>query len=498
MKNEDLGMAIEQPTARLTRRHLLQGVVAGSALALLAACGGEASTPASSSAPAASAVPAGSTAPKPSAAASAAASTAASAAASAAPASSAAASTAPAASAAGGTGGTTTIVWFASRDTTGYTPKQVEAFNNSNKNYKIDYQEQGATTTDLHDKFVTVASAKDSSADIVSADVPFVPEFAAAGWTIPVDEAFPAADQSGFFKGTIDGVTYDGKLYAFPWYNNGPGLYYRKDLFEQKGLKAPKTYDELLNAAKALQTSDIVGFAMQLPQNEGGIINWMEYLWGYGGALVDDKLKVTVDQGTAGVDSMQKIVDFIYKDKIIPEAALQFKLGSDVINLFRGGKAVMIRLWFSSIGELYKPDSALKAEQWEVVPLPSKDGVKPGPGCLGTWNLAVSKFSKKQKEALEVVKILTNQANQKDRMLGGGFLAARPAVFDDADIKAKFPWAKSAQDSLSSLKPRPVTPFYPQMSADAIQPAFGQAMAQQIKPDQAIKQMADKMRTILK
>jgi ABC-type glycerol-3-phosphate transport system substrate-binding protein len=43
-----------------------------------------------------------------------------------------------------------------------------------------------------------------------------------------------------------------------------------------------------------------------------------------------------------------------------------------------------------------------------------------------------------------------------------------------------------------------VTPFYPDMSANAIQPAFGQAMAKQIAPDQAIKQMADKMRQILK
>ena len=83
-------------------------------------------------------------------------------------------------------------------------------------------------------------------------------------------------------------------------------------------------------------------------------------------------------------------------------------------------------------------------------------------------------------------------------MLGNGNLAARPAVFDDSEIAAKYPWAKAAQSSLDLLKPRPVTPYYPQMSADAIQPAFGQAMAQQIKPDQAIKQMADKMRTILK
>jgi multiple sugar transport system substrate-binding protein len=407
----------------------------------------------------------------------------------------AAATTAPAAQ----TSGTaTTVVWFAGRDTTGYTPKQVDAFNKANKSIQIDYQEQGATTQDLHDKFVTVAGAKDSSVDIVSMDVPYVPEFAAAGWTIPVDEILPKDEQAKFFQGTLHGATYEGKLGAVPWFNNGPGLYYRKDLLAAKGLQPPKTYDELLKAAQALQTADMAGFAMQLPQSEGGIISWMEYLWGYGGDLVDDKLNVVVDQGNAGVDGMQKILDFVYKDKIIPEAALQFRLGADVMNLFRGGKAAMIRLWFSNAGDLYKEDSAIKQEQWDVAPLPSKDGAKPGPGCLGDWNLGVSKFSTKQKEALEAVRILTGFEMQRMRFLEGGFLPARPAVFDDPDIQKKYPYSKAAQASFENLKPRPVTPFYPDMSANAIQPAFGQAMARQIPPDQAIKQMAEKMRSILK
>ena len=51
--------------------------------------------------------------------------------------------------------GAVTINWFASRDTTGYAPKQVAAFNAANKTIQISYQEQGATTQDLHDKFVT-------------------------------------------------------------------------------------------------------------------------------------------------------------------------------------------------------------------------------------------------------------------------------------------------------------------------------------------------------
>jgi trehalose/maltose transport system substrate-binding protein len=455
--------------ARLSRRSVLKGLALSAGAGVLAACSGGGSSAgggAPTSAPAAGA-----------------------------PAASGAATAAPGVQS---TGTATTVVWFAARDTTGYTPKQVDAFNKANKSIQIDYQEQGATTQDLHDKFVTVAGAKDSSVDIISMDVPYVPEFGAAGWTISVDDILPKDEQPKFSQGALQGATYQGKLYAVPWYNNGPGLYYRKDLFDAKGLKVPKTYDDLLNAAKTLQTADMVGFAMQLPQSEGGIINWMEYLWGYGGDLVDDKLNVVVDQGTAGVDGMQKILDFVYKDKIIPEAALQFNLGADVMNVFRGGKAAMIRLWFSNAGDLYKDDSAVKPGQWDVAPLPSKDGAKPGPGCLGDWNMGVSKFSTKQKEALEAVRILTGEDFQRMRFLDGGFLPSRQAVFDDPDIQKKYPYAKAAQASFENLKPRPVTPFYPDMSANAIQPAFGQAMARQLTPEQAIKQMADKMRQIMK
>ena len=450
---------------RLSRRGLLVGLVMSASAGVLAACSGGSTNTAAAPTPAAGA--SGGAAPT-------------------------------AAPAVQSTGTASTVVWFAARDTTGYTPKQVEAFNQSNKSIQIDYQEQGATTQDLHDKFVTVAGAKDSSVDIISMDVPYVPEFAAAGWTISVDEILPKDEQAKFSGGTLRGALYEGKLGGVPWFNNGPGLYYRKDLFDAKGLKPPKTYDDLLSAAKTLQTADMVGFALQLPQNEGGIISWMEYLWGYGGDMVDDKLNVVVDQGTAGVDGMQKLVDFVYKDKIIPEAALQFKLGADVMNLFRGGKAAMIRLWFSNVGDLYKDDSAIKQNQWDVAPLPSKDGAKSGPGCLGDWNLGVSKFSTKQKESLEAIRILTGFEFQRARFLDGGFLPSRQAVFDDPDIQKKYPYAKAAQASFENLKPRPVTPFYPDISANAIQPAFGQAMAQQITPEQAIKQMADKMRQIIK
>jgi multiple sugar transport system substrate-binding protein len=234
-------------------------------------------------------------------------------------------------------------------------------------------------------------------------------------------------------------------------------------------------------------------------QNEGGIINWMEYLWGYGGDLVDDKLNVILDKSSAGVDSMQKLLDFMYKDKILPEATLQFKLGADAMNVFASGGAVFLRLWFSNAGTLYDPtQTKLTQDQWSVTNLPSKDGKAPGPGCLGTWNLGVSQYSKHQKEGIEALKWLTSQDQQKARMLGNGNLAARPAVFDDPDIQKKYPYAKLAQTSLDNLKPRPVTPFWAQMSSDAVQPEFGLAFSNKVSAQQAIKDMSDKMRQIIK
>src|SRR5699024_11083576 len=119
---------------------------------------------------------------------------------------------------------------------------------------------------------------QDSTVDIVSMDVPFVPEFAAAGWTLPMDDFLSEEERGEFFSGTIDGATYDGQLYGIPWYNNGPGLFYRRDLLDEAGIEPPTTYDDLVSASLELATPDISGYVFQAVQTEGGLINWLEYL----------------------------------------------------------------------------------------------------------------------------------------------------------------------------------------------------------------------------
>lgn len=460
---------MDQPIPRqgLTRRRFLT-VFGLSAVGVLAtACGGTTTTPApaGSTAPARSSVPAASTA--------------------------AGSSTAP--SAAGGA--VVSVTWFAGRDPSGYTAKNVEAFNALNTGVRIDYQEQGSTTTDLKDKFTTVASARDASADIVSADVPFVPEFAAAGWTAELDGSFTAEERAQFFPGTIAGVTYTNKIYAMPWYNNGPGLFYRKDLFQTAGVTPPKTYAEMLAAAKKLQTPEVAGYLTLVSQSEQGVISWLEYLWGLGGDMMDDKLNVVLDKDSRGAEAFQAFLDMIYKDKILPEFAVQGKATTDTAFPFRDGKGAMIRAWYTAIAQFNDPAGQIVGK-WDVVPLPSKDGAKAGPGCLGTWNLAVSKFSKKQPQAIQAVKWLTAAEQQRARVLAIGSFPARVAVFDDSEVKAKYPFVESLKQSLGELKPRPVTPYYSEMSANVLQPNVGAVMVRQKSPEQAIKDISAGLRQI--
>lgn len=395
--------------------------------------------------------------------------------------------------------GPTTLTWFANRDTTGYTQTQVDAFNAQNPNLQISYQEQGAVTTDLHDKFVTVATAQDPSVDLVSMDVPFVPEFAAAGWVQPAANLLPEAERAAFFAGTIEGATYDAgegaELYAVPWYNNGPGLFYRKDLLDGAGLTPPKTYDELQQQAIQLQTPEIAGFIFQAAQREGGVITFLEYLWGHGGdVLGEDGTSVILGEGP-GQEALQRLVDYVYAAKISPESTLTLAAPADAENIFVQGKAVFLRSWMTATTALDGEASAVKG-LWGVTTLPSKDGAQPGPGCLGTWNIGISAFSEQAEAAAEAIRFLTSQEQQTQRYLVNGNLPARSAVLDAPEVAGKYPYVDTLRSAFEALKPRPVTPFYSQMSAESLQPNYGAAMTRDKEPAQAIADMVSGIETL--
>jgi len=392
--------------------------------------------------------------------------------------------------------GAVEISWYVGKDVTDANKTLVEMFNSRQSRIRVNWQEQPPSTSEQHDKYVSVLAAKDPSIDVFALDIPFVPEFASAQWLTPLDDLFDKAEMNkNFFGGPLKGATYGGKLWAVPWFNNAAVLFYRKDLLDAAGLKPPATYDELVQVTTKLKTPDMeAGFTWQGAQYEGCAVDFFEYLWGYGGDFFNDKGEVVVDR-VPGQRALQFMVDVIHTHKITPIAVTTWK-ETEARNVFVQGKAVFHRGWIGDYAIANSAGSKIIGKVG-ITPLPAAPGRK-GQSVLGTWNLAISKFSKHQKEAAEFITFMTSAEAMKIKYQRGGSIPPRQAVFADADIRKQYPYIDALKPVFEQARPRPVRPDYGQISAEAIQPNLAAALTLQKPVPAALKDMASTAARIAK
>ena len=81
-------------------------------------------------------------------------------------------------------------------------------------------------------------------------DEPWVPPL--SEFLTPLDERLKSVDMQDFVPTTVASGAFQGKQYALPVDPNVQILVYRKDLFAQKNLKPPATWDELLAHGEGL------------------------------------------------------------------------------------------------------------------------------------------------------------------------------------------------------------------------------------------------------
>ena len=85
------------------------------------------------------------------------------------------------------------------------------------------------------------------------------PQFVANGWYEPLDSwvsnselTSPDFDFGDFLPSVLKGMSLDGVLWALPVNVDFHVVYYRKDIFDEKGVKVPTTLEEMEEAAKVL------------------------------------------------------------------------------------------------------------------------------------------------------------------------------------------------------------------------------------------------------
>jgi multiple sugar transport system substrate-binding protein len=90
---------------------------------------------------------------------------------------------------------------------------------------------------------------------------------------------------------------------------------------------------------------------------------------------------------------------------------------------------------------------------------------------LGGIDLAIGAFTRHPAEALRAARCITSLDNQIAHMLDSGNPAARAAAYDHPVVRERFPMAPLLRDSIAAAAPRPLTPYWVDVSA-AVQRAW--------------------------
>ena len=313
------------------------------------------------------------------------------------------------------------------------------------------------STTDILALFRQMFAAKSSDLDVINVDVV---------WPGMIKDhlidlkPYSKGVEKEHFPSIVANNTADGKLIAMPWFTDAGLLYYRKDLLEKHGEKAPTTWEELAATAKKIQdaerkagNADMQGFVFQAKAYEGLTCGAVEWLWSYGGGnIVDDKGNITVNNPKAA-KALNTAASWI--GTIAPTGVLNYG-EEDARGVFQSGNAVFMRNWPYAWSLGNGKDSKI-AGKIGVSALPKGGADGKNAATLGGWQLAVSKYSKNPKEAADLVMYMTSKEIQKERAIKGSYNPTIPSLYQDKDVLAAAPFFGDLYNVFTSAVPRPAT-----------------------------------------
>ena len=323
----------------------------------------------------------------------------------------------------------------------------IEAWNAEHPDEKVELKELAGEADAQRETLVQSLQAGNSDYDVMALDVVWTADFAANQWLAPLTGDLEV-DTSDLLQPTVDSATYNGTLYALPQNTNGQLLFRNTDLAD----KAPEKFADITSACEAFKENTSC-LTTQLKQYEGLTVNTAGFIEGWGGSILDEQGNVTVDSDEAK-EGLQALVD-AYEDGTISKDSTAAT--EDETNLaFTEGKTAFAINW-----PYMYTNAEEKGIKFEVQPLVGKDGV--GVSTLGGYNNGININSEHKATALDFMKFIINEENQKS-FAEASFPPVLASIYDDDSLVEEFPYLPALKESLENAAPRPVSPFYTAIS----------------------------------
>lgn len=266
---------------------------------------------------------------------------------------------------------------------------------------------------------ITMSTAMGGSEfDVVMISNFETPQWARDGWLLNLSDYAkntPGYDQDDFISSLRESLSYEGNMYAVPFYGESSFLMYRKDLFEQAGITVNPSPDyqpswpEVAGWAEKLKTDDRAGICLRGKPGWGEVLAPLDTVINtFGGRWFDDQWNAQLNS-----PEVKKAVNF-YVDTVknfgeLGAASTGFQ---ECANLFGQGQTAM---WYdatSAVSVLEDPKEYPDLVG-KIGYLPAPIVEKPNSGWLYTWALGIPKAAKNPDGAWKFISWMTSKEYMK-------------------------------------------------------------------------------------
>ena len=353
-------------------------------------------------------------------------------------------------------------LWIVGTDTPQAARDYAKAtFEKENKNAELVIEEQ--VWDGLVDKLTTALSGNDSP-DVVEVGNTQAVAFTSAGAFQDISDKKEDLGGSDLLQGFVESGSYDGKLFAAPYYAGSRLVFYRKDLFKKAGISVPTTLAEYVAAGEKLK-------AASGKKNFSGIYfpgqdwrNALPYIWAAGGDLAvqnGDKWQgsLSTPESIEGLKMVQTAMqkasgaakDGNETDPQVPYCANQIGM------LSAPG-------WVK--GSILAADGGCpKAEgNLGVFALPGTTAGQTAPIFLGGSNIAIAAKSKNKDLAYKLLKVLLSDGFQT-KMAEAGLVPAKTSLVGAMGTDEV---AQATAQAATNTKLTPAAPGWANVESDKI------------------------------
>lgn len=310
---------------------------------------------------------------------------------------------------------------------------------------------------ELRQKVTTDIATNAGSYDVLTIGTYETPIWGKNGWLVEMSGLPASYDLEDVLKPVRAGLSYQGKLYALPFYAESSMLYYRKDLFAAKKLAVPAQPTWTQAAAWAKQLHDpskgVYGICLRGLPGWGENMAFLSTLVNtYGGRWFDENWKpqLTSPEWKRAISQYVELVT-----KYGPPGVTSNGF-TENLTLMSEGKCAM---WIDATvaaGYLANPKTSKVADKIGFAKAPV--AVTPrGAHWLWSWALAIPKSSKK----VDAAKTFIAWATSKEyiELVGNtqGWVSAPPgtrySTYNNPNYQKAAPFAKVVLESINTADP---------------------------------------------